>query len=333
MRYTDLFENDDEDMFGPSDADLFGGRSPYKMVQKLLRDPANVIEMRFMKGSYAINQCIGAQDLDGHPYLFGKSLKNPNSKARLSWPWSKNMDMSTRVVHLGPNHYAIVLKSTTLKRGNKYQGMPFVAEENDDDLFGTSPVQEIANEVLTWIKDTGADPADGDFDLFDETGPNAASDFQEWTLYSLGEEFYNSIADLLDSEVLEIVKKVNHGLRALGYVQTKVDEEQSDDDLFGARKMYYVNIMGNWNTGRYSDYGARRYIVPGSSPEGAITYLKNNEDLVYAYLDGQKFTNGKRVVRKPARQHVFLDNSTVFGTAPEGSNSAIERFIRKHRAL
>jgi hypothetical protein len=238
MRYTDLFENDDEDMFGPSDADLFGGRSTYKTVQKLLRDPANVIEMRFMKGQYAVNQCIGAQDLDGHPYLFGKSLKNPNSKARLSWPWSKNSDLSTRVVHLGPNHYAIVLKSTTLRRGNKYQGMPFVAEE-----------------------------------------------------------------------------------------------EQSDDDLFGARKMYYVNIMGNWNTGRYSDYGARRYIVPGSSPEGAIAYLKNNEDLVYAYIDGQKFTNGKRVVRKPARQHVFLDNSTVFGTAPDGSDSAIERFIRKHRAL
>lgn len=148
----DIYESEDDDMFGPSDIDLFGGRSPYKAVQKLLRDPANVIEMRFMKGQYAVNQCIGAQDLDGHPYLFGKSLKNPNSKARLSWPWSKNMELSTRVVELGPHHYAIVLKSTTLRRNNKYQGLPKLAEEDhesDEELFGTD---QLSRQLSKWFK-------------------------------------------------------------------------------------------------------------------------------------------------------------------------------------
>lgn len=111
------------------------------------------------------------------------------------------------------------------------------------------------------------------------------------------------------------------------------DDEPSDDDLFGTRNMYYVNIMGNYNTGRYSDYGGRRYIVPGASPEDAVKWLKRNADWVYMYMDSQKFPNGKRVVRRPARDNVFIDQSTVFAPAPEGSNSAIENFIRKHRAV
>ena len=115
--------------------------------------------------------------------------------------------------------------------------------------------------------------------------------------------------------------------------QMNENDEPSDDDLFGTRNMYYVNIMGNYNTGRYSDYGGRRYIVPGASPEDAIKWLKRNEDWVYMYMDTQKFHNGKRVVRRPARDNVFIDQSTVFAPAPEGSNSAIENFIRKHRAV
>lgn len=111
------------------------------------------------------------------------------------------------------------------------------------------------------------------------------------------------------------------------------DDQVSDDDLFGVQKMYYVMIMANYNTGRYSDYTGRRYIVPGSSPEAAMRYLKSNEDLFLAYMDSQKSFNGKRIVRRPARDNVFLDNSSVVGEAPAGSNSAIERFIRKHRAV
>ena len=91
--------------------------------------------------------------------------------------------------------------------------------------------------------------------------------------------------------------------------------------------------MGNYNTGRYSDYGARRYIVPGATAEDAMKWLQRNEDWVYMYMDTQKFHNGKRVVRRPARDNVFIDQSTVFAPAPEGSNSAIENFIRKHRAV
>ena len=115
--------------------------------------------------------------------------------------------------------------------------------------------------------------------------------------------------------------------------QMNENDEPSDDDLFGTRNMYYVNLMGNYNTGRYSDYGGRRYIVPGASPEDAVKWLKRNEDWVYMYMDSQKLFNGKRVVRRPARDNVFLDNSSIFGEAPEGSNSAIENFIRKHRAV
>jgi hypothetical protein len=111
------------------------------------------------------------------------------------------------------------------------------------------------------------------------------------------------------------------------------NDDASDDELFGAKKMYSVYIMGNYNTGRYADYGARRYIVPGTSPEDALRWLDRNEDWVYMYMDSQKFPNGKRVVRRPARDNVFLDKSTVFAEAPEGSNSAIDNFIRKHRAV
>ncbi len=111
------------------------------------------------------------------------------------------------------------------------------------------------------------------------------------------------------------------------------EDDASDDELFGTKKMYYVNIMGNYNTGRYADYGARRYIVPGTSPEDALRWLDRNEDWVYMYMDSQKFPNGKRVVRRPARDNVFLDKSTVFAEAPAGSNSAIDNFIRKHRAI
>ena len=111
------------------------------------------------------------------------------------------------------------------------------------------------------------------------------------------------------------------------------EDDASDDDLFGRTKMYYANIMGNYNTGRYSDYGARKYIIPGSSPEDAMRWLERNEEWVYMYMDTQKFVSGKRVVRRPAKSNIFIDKSTIAGEAPEGSNSAIANFMRKHRAV
>ena len=129
-----------------------------------------------------------------------------------------------------------------------------------------------------------------------------------------------------------LMKAIGGSARDLKAVAFKGSSE-AVTALLGNHLELVTTAGGNYNTGRYSDYGARRYIVPGATAEDAMKWLQRNEDWVYMYMDTQKSMNGKRIVRRPASSNVFLDNSSIFGEAPPNSNSAIENFIRKHRAV
>lgn len=319
--------DDEEDVYEEfDDAELFGKTTVFKTVQKLLSRGATV-EMRHMSGRPM--KVTGAQDVDGHPYMFGMSLTNPKSRARLSHPWSDNTELNVGLVEVGPNHYAIVKRNTLMRRGNKYLGQPRLAEE-DDDMFGEPArfkLAELSEIYCHRYQDLMYDATDKHYrDEFEE----AYEDFDAMIgAFKVSMEAGMAILKQMSnedafSEFAEEAEEVL-GIDLTEYLGENelAPVDQSDDDLFGnGNRVWEVYLWMNRWDGRYYDYSPYPVNVPGASAGDALIWMKMNQDKVLHWLDNFRIggtTRKRRLVKAPARNNVFFNNMRVNKELPEGT--------------
>ena len=172
-------------------------------------------------------------------------------------------------------------------------------EEPDDDLFGRHWYENINPRSIE----------------LDGINSNDYPDFVD---------AYISYAETMDGKVLDDaqLEKLNDMYADSGRLHELVydtfyESDESDDDLFGTTKKWYVYIWGNWYTGRYSDYQPRKYVVPGVTAADAVRWVKQNEIRIIQYFEKVKTFNGKRLLPRPAARNLFLDQTRVEGQAPD----------------